>query len=70
MNTLTIILAIYVALDIIASIIILIVSLLNGWTLREMALWLRHFLKTNQEDFIEDILYDYGDNDYEEEDYE
>ena len=66
MNTLTIILAIYVALDIIADITIILISRLNGWTLREMALWLRHFLKTNQEDFIEDILYEYGDNDYEE----
>ena len=62
MSTLTIILLVYVALDIVCDITIATILRFNGWTLRELAGWLRNLLRKHQEDFIEDIVYFYGDN--------
>lgn len=66
MNTLTIILLIYVVLDIVLDIAIAITLRIKGWTLRELASWFRNLLRKHQEDFIEDIIYYYGaeDEDY------
>ena len=60
MTTLTIILAAYVALDIITSIIILILLRLNGWTLSELARGFRAIIGRTQEDFVEYVADDYG----------
>lgn len=55
MTTLTIILAIYVALDIIASIILYAVLRINGWSRYELARRFRDLIALPYEDFVEDI---------------
>jgi hypothetical protein len=53
-------------LDIVLDIAIAITLRIKGWTLSELASWLRNLLRKPQEDFIEDIIYYYGaeDEDY------
>lgn len=74
MKTLLIILAIYVALDIISGVAIYIILRLNGWTGFEMAREFRNLIKFHQEDYVDAFAYrygltdneDYGDEDWEE----
>ncbi len=55
MTTLTIILAVYVALDIIASIILYAVLRINGWSRYELARRFRDLIALPYEDFVEGI---------------
>lgn len=55
MKTLTIILAIYVALDIIISIILFAILRLNGWSRYELARRFRDLLTKPADDFLEGI---------------
>ena len=71
MTTITIILAVYVALDIISALVILLILHLNGWTLTELARGFRDLMCLNQEDFVERVADEYGLTDpYDDEDYE
>ena len=71
MTTITIILAVYVALDIISALVILFILHLNGWTLTELARGFRDLMRLNQEDFVERVADEYGLTDpYDDEDYE
>ena len=55
MNAITIILAIYVALDIISGIIIYAILRLNGWSRYELARRFRDLLREPADDFLEGI---------------
>lgn len=55
MTTLTIILAIYVALDIITGIALYVTLRLNGWSRYELARRFRDLIALPYEDFVEDI---------------
>jgi hypothetical protein len=55
MTTLTIILAVYVALDIIASIILYAVLRINGWGRYELARRFRDLIAKPADDFLEEI---------------
>ena len=61
MNTLTIILAAYVALDIITGIVVYALIRANGWTRWEIARQFRNLLRWHQEDYVEEFLERYGD---------
>jgi len=63
MNALTIILLIYVILDIVSSLAIIGILKWNGWTMRELAVWFRDLIHLPQDDFIEGIVEEY-DTDY------
>ena len=71
MSTITIILAVYVALDVISALVILLILRLNGWTLFELARGFRAIMGKPQEDFVEYVADTYGLVDpYDEEDYD
>jgi hypothetical protein len=55
MTTLTIILAVYVALDIITGIILYAILRINGWGRYELARRFRDLITLPYEDFVEDI---------------
>jgi hypothetical protein len=55
MNALTIILLIYVILDIVASLVIYAVLRLNGWSRYELARRFRDLLREPADDFLEGI---------------
>lgn len=59
MNALTIILLIYVILDIVASIVIYAILRLNGWNMASLAYHFRNLLKKPADDFIEDVVDEY-----------
>lgn len=61
MNAITIILAIYVALDIISGIIIYAILRLNGWSRYELARRFRDLLREPADDFLEGIAEEQDD---------
>lgn len=61
MSTLLIILAIYVALDIITGVGIYITLRVKGWTPSEMARQFRAVMTKPYEDYVEDIYYEVRD---------
>ena len=69
MKTLLIILAIYVALDILTGVGIYAVLRINGWTPAEMGLRFRQVLKTPYHDLVEDIVDEVADMTEDEDDY-
>jgi len=57
MNALTIVLLIYVILDIVSGIGIYAHLRINGWSKWEMARWFRNLMTKPYEDFVEDVYY-------------
>lgn len=55
MKTILIILAVYVLLDIIASVWVYTALRINGWTMRELAMQFRKLLNNSAEDYLAEV---------------